>query len=196
MFVPVKKGVDEGSGHRSLADGGRHSLDGTVAQVSCHEDARLARLEVKRVAVERPPRSSLHLEKITPSEPIVHRGGIRASPARRGGRERDRLPGAGGRAFSGGKMSDPGRALLPPRAARDWSSAVACDDREALYVRPRPTRISTRRRMATAMSWLWVMTRIVVRSALSSCKEAEDLANIASSPAAASEEGSRTGCSD
>src|ERR1051326_1116961 len=45
---------DEGGDHRTLADCRRHSLHRAVPHVSRREDADAARLEWKRVAIERP----------------------------------------------------------------------------------------------------------------------------------------------
>ena len=46
--------MDEGDRHAALADGGGHALHGAEAHVAAREDARDARLQEVRVAVERP----------------------------------------------------------------------------------------------------------------------------------------------
>ena len=46
--------VDEGDGHAALADRGGDALDRAEADVAAREDARNARLQQIRVAIERP----------------------------------------------------------------------------------------------------------------------------------------------
>ena len=51
----------EGDGHAALADGGGHALHRAEAHVAAGEDARDARLQEVRVALERPAAGCAHV---------------------------------------------------------------------------------------------------------------------------------------
>src|SRR6185503_20794564 len=63
--------VGECGRHRALADGPCHALRRPVADVACGEEARHARLERERVAVERPVRGPLACaQEVWPREDV------------------------------------------------------------------------------------------------------------------------------
>src|SRR6185503_3507634 len=57
--------------HRSLANSRRDSLDGAMTDVTGHKNARLARLQVKRLSIERPPGSPWRPPEIGPGQDIA-----------------------------------------------------------------------------------------------------------------------------